>query len=112
VQKACKSQFSDILSAPLELAKTKIDSAICEYAGVDDPVAVLKVASSPCLADSTSDDCTKHWAAHYMSRAARGAQNATGPQGFRRPPCARRDAGSAESTAKGQILCSGKKFNR
>jgi len=69
VQKARKSQLSDIFSAPLELAKSKIDTAISEDAGVDDPAGELKVASGPCLAGSTSDDCTKHWAAHYMSRA-------------------------------------------
>ena len=68
-QKARKSQLSDIFSAPLELAKNKIDSAISDDAAEDDPAGELKVASGPCLAGSDSDECTKHWAAHYMSRA-------------------------------------------
>ena len=61
--------MSNIFTAPLELAKSKVDSAIGRDASENDPAGQLHVASTPCLAGSTADDCTKHWAAHYMSRA-------------------------------------------
>eukprot|EP00277_Geminigera_cryophila_P044913 CAMPEP_0173066302 /NCGR_PEP_ID=MMETSP1102-20130122/6127_1 /TAXON_ID=49646 /ORGANISM="Geminigera sp., Strain Caron Lab Isolate" /LENGTH=663 /DNA_ID=CAMNT_0013933727 /DNA_START=8 /DNA_END=1995 /DNA_ORIENTATION=+ len=64
-----QTQLSDIFSAPLELAKSKIDSAINNDEEEEDPAAQLNVARTPCLAGSTDTDCTKHWAAHYMSRA-------------------------------------------
>ena len=68
-QKARETKLSDIFSAPLELAKNKIDSAISDDESEDDPAGHLHVASAPCLAGASGADCTKHWAAHYMSRA-------------------------------------------
>jgi len=56
-----QTQLSDIFSAPLELAKSKIDSAIKNDEADDDPAAQLNVARTPCLAGSTDTDCTKHW---------------------------------------------------
>jgi hypothetical protein len=60
--------MSNIFSAPLELAKNKIDLAMSKDEAGNDPAGQLNVASAPCLAGST--DCEKHWANHYMSRAS------------------------------------------
>ena len=68
-QPSRETKLSDIFSAPLELAKNKIDAAISDDATEDDPAGQLHVASTPCLAGASDADCTKHWAAHYMSRA-------------------------------------------
>jgi len=61
IDSAIQTQLSDIFSAPLELAKSKIDSAIKNDEADDDPAAQLNVARTPCLAGSTDTDCTKHW---------------------------------------------------
>ena len=45
-----ETQLSNIFSAPLELAKSKIDLAMSKDEAEKDPVVQLNVASTPCLA--------------------------------------------------------------
>eukprot|EP00960_Hanusia_phi_P059975 764352-Hanusia_phi.AAC.1 len=52
-----KSQLSDIFSAPLELAKKRMDEALGSG------------HKNPCLASADSSECSKHWAADYMAKA-------------------------------------------